>query len=86
VVITVAGVHIVVSYAARESGIKLSVRSTNDKVKANDLVRHLVEGCGVGGGHDNMAGGFIPKENVAAGRLLDTFIKHRAIAFYEMRS
>ena len=83
VVVSVAGVNIVVSYAIRESGIKLSVRSINNKVKANDLVRCLTEGCGVGGGHDNMAGGFIPKEKLSASRVLDTFLKHRAIAFYE---
>ena len=85
VVITVSGVHIVVAYAVRESGIKLSIRSTLDKVKANDLVRCLVKDCGVGGGHDVMAGGFIPKENLVFSRLLDTFIKHRAIDFYEKR-
>jgi nanoRNase/pAp phosphatase (c-di-AMP/oligoRNAs hydrolase) len=85
IVISVAGVNIVVAYAARENGIKLSVRSTCNGVKANDLVRFLVEGCGVGGGHDNMAGGFIPKENLSPFRMLDTFLKHRAIEFYEKR-
>jgi nanoRNase/pAp phosphatase (c-di-AMP/oligoRNAs hydrolase) len=83
IVISVAGVGIVVAYSVRDNGIKLSVRSTCVKVKANDLVRHLVEGCGVGGGHDNMAGGFIPKENLNADRVLDTFLKHRAISYYE---
>ena len=83
IVISVAGINIVIAYAARENGIKLSVRSTCEKVKANDLVRYLVEGVGVGGGHDNMAGGFIPKENLNSGRVLDTFLKHRAIAYYE---
>ena len=85
VVITVAGVHAVVAYAVRDSGIKLSVRSTLENLKANNLVRHLVQGCGVGGGHDAMAGGFIPKENLASTRSLDTFIKHRAIEIYEKR-
>ncbi|MCL2706193.1 MAG: DHHA1 domain-containing protein [Spirochaetaceae bacterium] len=83
IVISVSGIEIVIAYAVRENGIKLSVRSTSEKVKANNLVRYLVEGFGVGGGHDNMAGGFIPKENLKTSRLLDTFIKHRAIAFYE---
>ena len=83
IVISVAGVEIVIAYAVRENGIKLSVRSTCEKIKANSLVRHLVEDCGVGGGHDNMAGGFIPKENLHASRVLDTYIKHRAIAYYE---
>ena len=75
--------NIVVAYAVRDHGIKLSVRSTCEKIKANNLVRQLVEGCGVGGGHDNMAGGYIPKENLSYNRTLDTFIKHRAIACYE---
>ncbi|MCL2481023.1 MAG: DHHA1 domain-containing protein [Spirochaetaceae bacterium] len=83
IVISVAGIEVVVAYAVRENGIKLSIRSTCQKVKANNLVRYLVEGFGVGGGHDNMAGGFIPKENLKPSRGLDTFIKHRAIAFYE---
>ena len=85
IVVSVAGVNIVVAYAVRDKGIKLSVRSTCMEVKANNLVRHLVEGCGVGGGHDNMAGGFIPAEKLSSLRSLDTFIKHRAIGFYEKR-
>ena len=83
IVVSVAGVNIVVAYAVRDTGVKLSVRSTCDKIKASDMVRYLVDGCGVGGGHDNMAGGFIPRENLKALRVLDTFIKHRAITYYE---
>jgi nanoRNase/pAp phosphatase (c-di-AMP/oligoRNAs hydrolase) len=83
IVVSVSGVNIVVAYAIRDKGIKISVRSTRDNVKANDMVRFLVEGCGVGGGHDNMAGGFIPAENLKPFRSPDTFLKHRAIAFYE---
>jgi hypothetical protein len=30
-----------------------------------------------------MAGGFIPHENLKEHRELDTFIKHRAITYYE---
>jgi len=83
IVVSVAGVHIVIAYAYRDKGVKFSVRSTSKKVKANDLIRFLVEGYGVGGGHDNMAGGFISKENLKTSRELDTFVKHRAILFYE---
>ena len=86
IVVSVAGVEIVIAYAIRETGIKLSVRSTCNAVKANDLVRYLVEGYGVGGGHDNMAGGFIPMDKLKSDRVLDTFIKHRAITFYEKRN
>jgi nanoRNase/pAp phosphatase (c-di-AMP/oligoRNAs hydrolase) len=85
IVVSVSGVNIVIAYAIRDNGVKISVRSTCDGVKANDLIRCLTDGCGVGGGHDNMAGGFIPNENISSSRVLDTFIKHRAIAFYENR-
>ncbi|MDR1390596.1 MAG: DHH family phosphoesterase [Treponema sp.] len=83
IVISVAGIEIVVAYVERDSGIKISVRSTRRDVLANSLVHHIVEGCGIGGGHDNMAGGFIPRERMLPNRVVDTFIKHRAIAFYE---
>jgi nanoRNase/pAp phosphatase (c-di-AMP/oligoRNAs hydrolase) len=86
IVVSVNGINIVVAFVVREKGVKLSVRSVSKKIKANDLVRFIVEGCGVGGGHDNMAGGFIPKENLSAHKVLDTFIKHRAIEFFEKGS
>ena len=83
IVVSVSGVNIVVAYSIRDKGIKLSVRSACRQIKANDLVKFLVEDCGVGGGHDNMAGGFIIKENLSEARVLDTFIKHRAISYFE---
>ena len=83
IVVSVSGVHIVVAYSVREAGIKFSIRSTSGKVLASELVRYIVKDFGVGGGHDNMAGGFIPAENLHPVRVLDTFVKHRAIAFYE---
>jgi len=83
IVVSVAGVEIVIAYAVREKGVKLSVRSACQQIKANDMVKYLVENYGVGGGHDSMAGGFIPKENLSNSRVLDTFLKHRAIAYYE---
>ena len=64
---------------------KLYIRSSCQRVKANDMVKYIVEGFGVGGGHDNMAGGFISKEKLSESRVLDTFIKHRAISYFEMR-
>ena len=83
IVVSVSGVNIVVAYSVRENGIKFSVRSTSQKVLANELIRCIVKDYGVGGGHDNMAGGFIPRENLSSSKILDTFIKHRAISFYE---
>ncbi|MDR0709737.1 MAG: DHH family phosphoesterase [Spirochaetaceae bacterium] len=83
IVVSVSGVNIAVAYAKRDNGIKLSVRSITEKVNASEMVRCLVEGVGKGGGHNHMAGGFIPRENLAASRAIDTFLKHRAITFYE---
>jgi nanoRNase/pAp phosphatase (c-di-AMP/oligoRNAs hydrolase) len=84
IVVSVAGINVVIAYAVRESGIKLSCRSiVRNKIKANDLVRFLVEGTGVGGGHDHMAGGFIPKISIPEDRSIDTYLRHRAISFYE---
>jgi nanoRNase/pAp phosphatase (c-di-AMP/oligoRNAs hydrolase) len=86
IVVSVAGVNVVVAYSTRPQGIKLSTRSISGAVKANDLVRAIVEGCGFGGGHNHMAGGFIPEENLNTHRSVDTFIKHRAIRHLETLS
>jgi nanoRNase/pAp phosphatase (c-di-AMP/oligoRNAs hydrolase) len=83
IVVSVSGVNIAIAYARRANGIKISTRSASPHCRASDLVRCLVDGMGTGGGHDHMAGGFIPAENLKPLRSTDTFIKHRAIAFYE---
>ena len=83
IVKNINGVNVVVAYATREKGIKLSTRSLFWGIKANDLARYLVEGIGFGGGHDHMAGGFIPLENIPKDCHIDTYLKHRAIAFWE---
>jgi len=83
IVVSISGVNITIAYAARDNGIKLSTRSITSRIKANDLVRYIVDGIGAGGGHDHMAGGFIPREKIAGSRSMDTYIKHRAISFYE---
>lgn len=83
IVLSVAGVEVVIAYSLRPNGVKLSVRSGTERVKAGDLVRALVAGVGVGGGHDHMAGGFIPGEALSPVRGIDTFLRHRAIRFHE---
>jgi nanoRNase/pAp phosphatase (c-di-AMP/oligoRNAs hydrolase) len=83
IVTTIAGVNVVVSYSIREEGIKFSTRSINSKVKANELVRYILNGVGFGGGHESMAGGFLPMENLDPEKGLDTFVRYRAIAFLE---
>jgi len=83
IVTTIAGVDVVVAYAVREGGVKYSTRSVSPQVKANELVRHIVEGVGVGGGHDSMAGGFLRFDRFPPDRNIDTFTRYRAIWFRE---
>lgn len=83
IVLTVAGVNIVVAYSIRENGTKFSTRSLSPAVKANTLIRYILRDIGFGGGHETMAGGFLPHENFEGNKKIDTFVKHRAIEFYE---
>lgn len=54
-------VRISVVYASRPDGVKFSVRSeVTDRVDAGDLVKKALSGKGSGGGHKQMAGGFLP--------------------------
>lgn len=47
-----------VVYAIRNSGYKFSVRSEIPELNAGKIVAKALEGCGSGGGHARMAGGF----------------------------
>jgi nanoRNase/pAp phosphatase (c-di-AMP/oligoRNAs hydrolase) len=83
ILLSVENVDIVVAYAIRDTGLKYSIRSIDTNISAADLVRHLVKGYGVGGGHDTMAGGFIPAEEFPGDRSYGTFSRFRAIEFIE---
>lgn len=49
-----------VVYSRKEDGIKLSVRSEKTSLDAGKIVSKALEGIGNGGGHAEMAGGFVP--------------------------
>ncbi len=83
IISTISGVNVVVAYSPREQGIKFSTRSITNRVKANELIRYILEGVGFGGGHDGMAGGFLPRENLDQDKSPHTFIRHRAISYLE---
>ncbi len=83
IVLSVAGVNIVVAYSPRPEGIKFSLRSINPGVSAEEMVKSILEGKGFGGGHKSMAGGFLPAKNIEADRSIHTFVRHRAISFLE---
>jgi len=48
-----------VVYSIRDDGIKISVRSTG-KIDAGNITNAALKGIGSGGGHEHMAGGFVP--------------------------
>ena len=83
IVITISGVNVVVAYSPREGGIKFSTRSIDKNIKANDFIRFILRDTGFGGGHDSMAGGFLPRENLEENKSLDTFVRYRAISYLE---
>ncbi len=57
--ITLNGIELTVIYSVKADGIKLSIRS-NSNYRAGYITNIALEGIGSGGGHDNMAGGFLP--------------------------
>ena len=58
-------VTVSVVYALRADGIKFSVRSEVEETDAGALTKKALAGIGSGGGHKEMAGGFIPAEKQA---------------------
>ena len=57
-------VDLAIVYAVRKDGVKFSVRSEIRAIDAGSLVHSVLEEYGNGGGHQAMAGGFIPAENL----------------------
>ncbi len=49
-----------VVYSRDSEGIKLSVRSKKKFLDAGEIMKNSLEGLGSGGGHMEMAGGFVP--------------------------
>ncbi len=83
IVLSLDEVDASVAFSIRADGVKVSVRSLAEPVRADDLARAVVAGIGFGGGHAHMAGGFIPSGALPAGKSVDTLIKHRAITYLE---
>lgn len=62
-ILKLATVTISVVYAERHGGLKFSVRSEEEEIHAGNLISLALKGYGEGGGHSEMAGGFVPKES-----------------------
>lgn len=52
------------AFCHQEDGIKFSIRSEDPVIHAGHLVHDALQEYGDGGGHAEMAGGMIRKENV----------------------
>ncbi|MDR0220767.1 MAG: DHH family phosphoesterase [Lachnospiraceae bacterium] len=75
-------IELCVVYAIRENGVKLSLRSELPHIKAGGAMAEALAGIGSGGGHAEMAGGFIHRldipprlDEVIRARFLDVFKK-----------
>lgn len=62
-----------VVYSIRNDGIKLSVRSIGE-INAGVVTNEALDGLGGGGGHAEMAGGFVPLETGATVRAINLMI------------
>jgi len=62
-ILSLQEVEIAIIFSYRKDGIKFSVRSEDPMVHAGQLIHDALQGYGDGGGHAEMAGGMIRKEN-----------------------
>jgi nanoRNase/pAp phosphatase (c-di-AMP/oligoRNAs hydrolase) len=58
--LTLAEVKVSLVYAYRVGGLKFSVRSENKDIDAGKIIREALQGIGDGGGHYQVAAGFVP--------------------------
>lgn len=59
-ILTVDEIHLSLVYSCRAGGIKFSIRSESGLYDASDLIKAALKGFGSGGGHAEMAAGFVP--------------------------
>ena len=59
--LTLSDVKVSLVHSYRAGGIKFSVRTELEQVDVSVLIRKALEGMGDGGGHADMAAGFIPE-------------------------
>lgn len=58
-VLEVDAVDVCLVFAVLQNGVKISIRSCDENIKANELAAKICMGIGSGGGHQVKAGGFI---------------------------
>jgi len=64
-VLEVDSIDTCIVFSVLSNGVKLSVRSCDENIKANELAAKICRGIGSGGGHHVKAGGFLQMELLA---------------------
>lgn len=73
-VLEVDAIDVCVVFNIQQNGVKLSVRSCDENIKANDVASKICMGIGSGGGHDMKAGGFLQMGLLT--KAYETYCKH----------
>lgn len=82
--LTISEIEFTLIYSFRAGGIKFSVRSSNSKIDASEVIRRALCGLGDGGGHNDMAAGFIPNIiNKTKARELESLVEERVISLVQ---
>lgn len=82
--LTISEIEFTLVYSYRGGGIRFSARSALPKVDASDLIKSILYGFGDGGGHSNMAAGFVPSIATEEEALeLTTLIIQRAVTLIQ---
>ncbi len=71
--LTISEIEFTVIYSYRADGIKFSVRSALPTLDASKIIHEALLGFGDGGGHNDMAAGFIP--NIAEEKAGDLLVR-----------
>lgn len=78
--LTISEIEFTVVHSYRAGGIKFSVRSALPSLDASEIIRQALYGLGDGGGHNDMAAGFIPNiENEAEAAIIVKKVEERII-------
>lgn len=90
-IMSLGEVEFSVVYSYRTGGLKLSLRSERASIDAGAIVRRALSGYpGGGGGHAEMAGGFVPKLTKDEAKELELVLTERIVAlvaeYDEMRT
>lgn len=85
-VLQVDSIDVCIIFNKCPGGYKLSVRSCDVEVGANDLAEYLTEDIGNGGGHIDKAGGFINEKNyvdIYDDMVIESYIFNRVEKYYD---